>query len=368
MAIRSYFRRDQLTPITVDDTTDDGKDFIARLEAAGYYQDEARAQEESRNLVGGINYSGPAAAASTPVVEEEEPINLSPNQVYLRLPWLKAFAGGNADKLVDAYIKGYIEGDASETAATAAMREIPEYNTVFPGIVNTETGAIRMSEGSYVAGFEQIKASLVGQGLGGYAKQKGREIYATMVGNQVSPSEYISRVTTVRSRIFDRMDEGMKQNIVAAYNDYYSNELGEQVQLEESSILALAIDPNLNTDILNKRITASELGAVYTTEVGEDVSLQRIQEFTQAGITLGRARTQFAQAATTARLLGSMARRQNRNTTVGTASNVLDATLFKDEDLMQEIAAIEAQDISGSSAVIGTARTQSGQVTGLTEI
>ena len=100
------------------------------------------------------------------------------------------------------------------------MREIPEYNTVFPGIVNTETGAIRMSEGSYVAGFEQIKASLVGQGLGGYAKQKGREIYATMVGNQVSPNEYINRVTTVRSRIFDRMDEGMKQYIVAAYNDY----------------------------------------------------------------------------------------------------------------------------------------------------
>ena len=364
MAIRSYFRRDQLTPITVDDTTDEGKELIAKLEAANYFQDEERAKREAASLPGGSNYTAPSGASSS----EEEPVNLSPNQVYLRLPWLKAFAGGNADKLVDAYIKGYIEGDASETAATAAMREIPEYNTVFPGIVNTETGAIRMSEGSYVAGFEQIKASLVGQGLGGYAKQKGREIYATMVGNQVSPNEYINRVTTVRSRIFDRMDEGMKQNIVAAYNDYYSNELGEQVQLEESSILALAIDPNLNTDILNKRITASELGAVYTTEVGEDVSLQRIQEFTQAGITLGRARTQFAQAATTARLLGSMARRQNRNTTVGTASNVLDATLFKDDDLMQEIAAIEAQDISGSSAVIGTARTQSGQVTGLTEI
>mgnify|MGYP001182881345 CR=1 FL=1 len=366
MAILSYFRRDQLTPITVDDETDKGKQFAADLEGAGYYQDEERAKRESESLVGGLNYSGPASSASTPV-EEEEPINLSPNQVYLRLPWLKAFAGGNADKLVDAYIKGYIEGDASETAATAAMRGTPEYNTVFPGIVNTETGAIRMTEGSYVAGFEQIKASLVGQGLGGYAKQKGREIYATMVGNQVSPNEYINRVNTVRNRLFDRMDEGMKQNIVSAYNDYYSNELGESVQLEEASILALAIDPNLNQEILQKRLNASELGAVYTTEVGEDVSLERIQEFTQAGVTLGRARTQFAQAATTARLLGSMARRQNRNTTVGTASNVLDATLFKDENLLEEISAIEAQSMSGSSIATGAAQTQSGRVTGLTE-
>ena len=217
------------------------------------------------------------------------------------------------------------------------------------------------------SGFEQIKASLVGQGLGGYAKQKGREIYATMVGNQVSPNEYINRVNTVRNRLFDRMDEGMKQNIVSAYNDYYSNELGESVKLEEASILALAIDPNLNQEILQKRLNASELGAVYTTEVGEDVSLERIQEFTQAGVTLGRARTQFAQAATTARLLGSMARRQNRNTTVGTASNVLDATLFKDENLLEEISAIEAQSMSGSSIATGAAQTQSGRVTGLTE-
>ena len=42
-------------------------------------------------------------------------------------------------------------------------------------------------------------------------------------------------------------------------------------------------------------------------------------------------------------------------------------TLFKDEDLMQEIAAIEAQSISGSSIATGAMRTQGGQVTGLTE-
>jgi len=366
MAILSYYRRDQLTPIEVDNETDAGKRFIADLEGAGYFQDEARAIRESESLVGGSNYTAPASE-TTASVEEEEPLNLSPNQVYLRLPWLKSYAGGNADKLVDAYIKGFIEGDGSATAATAAMREIPEYQTVFPGIVNTETGAIRINESDYVAGFEQVKASLIGQGLGGYAKQKSREIYATMVGNQVSPSEYINRVQTVRSRIFDRMDEGMKQNIVAAYNDYYSSELGESVTLDESSILALAIDPNLNTEILQKRLNASELGAIYTTEIGEDVSLERIQEFTQAGITLGGARTQFATAATTARLLGSMARRQNRNSTVGTASNVLEATLFKDEKLMDQIQAIEAQNRTGSSSATGAYTTQTGQVTGLTE-
>ena len=272
MAILSYYRRDQLTPIEVDDETDAGKAFIAKLEGSGYYQDKERAIRESESLVGGSNYTAPAETTAT--VEEEEPLNLSPNQVYLRLPWLKSFAGGNADKLVDAYIKGFIEGDGSATAATAAMREIPEYQTVFPGIVNTETGAIRINESDYVAGFEQVKASLVGQGLGGYAKQKSREIYATMVGNQVSPNEYINRVKTVRSRIFDRMDEGMKQNIVAAYNDYYSSELGESVTLDESSILALAIDPNLNNEILKKRLNASELGAVYTTEIGEEFHLK----------------------------------------------------------------------------------------------
>ena len=367
MAKFNYYRRDQLTPIETDDSTRAGRQFITDLESAGYYQDKGRAIRESESFVGGSSYTAPASTTTSTSTTEEEAINLSPNQVYLRLPWLKSYAGDNADKLVDAYIKGYIEGDGSATAAVASMRELPEYQTVFPGIVNTETGAIRMSENSYVAGFETVKASLIGNGLGGYAKQKGREVYATLVTNQVSPNEYINRVQTVRYKIFDRMDEGMKQNVVSAYNDYYSNELGEDVKLDESSILALAMDPNLNTEILQKRLNASELGAIYTTEIGQDVSLERIQEFTQAGITLGSARNQFSTAATTARLLNTMSRRQNRISTVGTASNVLEATLFKDDNLLDEIQAIEAQNMAASSVATGSYTTQSGQVTGLTE-
>ena len=62
-----------------------------------------------------------------------------------------------------------------------------------------------------------------------------------------------------------------------------------------------------------------------------------------------------------------MSRRQNRISTVGTASNVLEATLFKDDNLLSEIQAIEAQNITASSAATGSYTTQSGQVTGLTE-
>ncbi len=338
---------------------------IKKFKTAKAYADHLVATASYTYSKNEIKEPNKSSVVST--VTEEEPLNLSPNQVYLRLPWLKSYAGGNADKLVDSYIKGFIEGDGSLDAALATMRELPEYETVFPGIVNVETGAIRMSESSYVAGFEQVKASLIGQGLGGDAKQKGKEIYATMVGNQVAPNEYINRVKTVRSKIFDRMDEDMKQNIVSAYNDYYSSELGESVTLDESSILALAIDPNLNNEILQKRLNASELGAVYTTEIGEDVSLERIQEFTQAGITLGQARTQFATAATTARLLGSMARRQNRTTTVGSAARVLEASLFKDSEVIEQIQAIEAQNRTGSSTATGSYRAQTGEVTGLTE-
>ena len=43
------------------------------------------------------------------------------------------------------------------------------------------------------------------------------------------------------------------------------------------------------------------------------------------------------------------------------------AGLTETKDLMQEIAAIEAQSISGSSIATGAYKTQSGRVTGLTE-
>ena len=62
-----------------------------------------------------------------------------------------------------------------------------------------------------------------------------------------------------------------------------------------------------------------------------------------------------------------MSRRQNRISTVGTASNVLEATLFKDDNLLDEIQAIEAQNMAASSVATGSYTTQSGQVTGLTE-
>ena len=51
-----------------------------------------------------------------------------------------------------------------------------------------------MTETAYIAGLETTLTTLTEYNLGGYASAKGKEVWATLVQNNVSPEVYRTRV------------------------------------------------------------------------------------------------------------------------------------------------------------------------------
>lgn len=300
---------------------------------------------------------------------DEDGVSLTRAEAYKLVPWLQKYAGADANKLVDSYIKGYIDSDGSTASALAEMRfgeSADAYNRVFKNIVDEETGALKMTEAEYISGLESTLTALTEYSLGGYASAKGKEVWATLVKNNVSAEVYRTRVGTAYDLISE-VDTELKQSIINQYNEYFSSETGTTVNMTDDSILALAIDPNINNDILSGRLNASELGAIYTGTVGDKIDLTTIERYIGAGLSTSQAERTFATASTAARLYGRLARKQKRDTSLEKAATVLESTLFGDELISGQIKSIAAQSLSESSVVTGAAKGQTGQVIGLTE-
>ena len=361
--------------IKVDDTTDEMSKVLAgtystnRMYFAGgtVYDTEAEAKKATQDFEASKTRT---ASSSNTTSSDVDGTSLTRAQAFKLIPWLQRYAGADANKLVDSYVKGYIDSDVDTTVALAEMRfgESKEaYTRVFKNIVDEDTGALKMTESEYISGLESTLTTLTEYSLGGYASAKGKEVWASLVKNNVSPQIYRTRVGTAFSLI-NQVDEELKANIVNQYNEYFSTETGTTVNMTDDSILALAIDPNINNDILSGRLNASELGAIYTGTVGDKLDLQTVERYIGAGLQASEAERTFATASTTARVLGRMSRRFKRDTSLGKAANVLEAQLFGDELISGQIKSITAQVLSESSIQTGAAKSQTGGVIGLTEV
>lgn len=371
-----YNNGDYLEPVSND------ADFIAAMEAGGIAISEnlhrtqmygVTGTPESRNpLNDGDPNSGFDYTTGDGQGGEAKPkdgVSLTKNEVYQLIPWLKRFAGADADKLVEAYINGYIESDGNVTVALNELRfgeGADAYSRVFAGIIDEDTGSLKMTETAYIAGLETTLTTLTEYNLGGYASAKGKEVWATLVQNNVSPEVYRSRVG-VAYDLLKETDVDLKNSIINQYNEYFARETGQPVFMDDSSILALAIDPNASADIIQGRLNASELGAIYSGTVGEKIDLASIERYIGAGVTTQSANKTFLDASVTARLYGRLSRKYGRNTNLGKVSSMLESTLFGDELIEGQIKSIAAQALSESSPGIGAAQTQGGQVIGLTE-
>ena len=319
---------------------------------------------------GGQNYTGtPASAEASSDVDGP---TVTRTQVFTLLPWLQKYAGADANTLVDAYIKGYNESGGQSSFALSEMRFGKDsgeaYKRVFANIIDPDTGALKMTESEYISGLEKVLTTLTEYNLNGYASSKGKTVWATLVGNNTSAESYTNRVKLVHDRVINRMDDTLKESIINSYNEYFTQATGTPVTMGNESILAIAIDPNINEDVLAGRLNASEIGAVYTGVTGDALDLGSVQRLTGVGVTTQSAERQFATASATAKILARMQRRQRRDITLGKAMGVLEAQLFGDESITKQIQVAQAQNLSASSVQAGAARAQTGGVIGLTEI
>ena len=353
-----YYRKDQLTPIVVDTTTEAGRLFAEDLENNGYYQDKQRAIEESKDI-GGSNYTGTVADNTT----SSDTVGFTSSQAQVLMPWLTKLAPVEGKKLIDEYVQGYIE-TGEPTFALAKMRASDSYEKVFPGITRDD-GSLRMTEAQYLQNKEAVLIHFNEFGIGGYGGQVIDSLFPSLVQNNVSPDEIAARLS-VADRQLSNLSTEQKRNVLQAYENYYSTELGETIELDEAALIPLVIDPDVNAQILNRQLNVARIGNQYAVTAGVEASRTAIESLVGAGLQQSEAQRTFQAAVDRALISSRLARRQLR-TEAPSAMDVLQAQYLGDLDTTLQLQSIEAQAASESTAQLGAVKGQEGAVIGLTE-
>ena len=310
-----------------------------------------------------ISSGGGEIAASTPLKEED----LSPysrEQAKVLLPYITKLDPVRGEKLIDAYTQGFIDTGKAEFAL-ANMRSTVEYSEMFEGIKRND-GSLRMTEAQYLQNKEAVVIHLNEYNLGGYGKENIDVIFPKLLANNVSPDEFRQRVQAVSNTI-EQLPQDQKSQVLGQYSEYYSNQLGETVVVNDSTLVALAIDPDVNAQILAKRLNVSQISATFERVTGEDIDFDSIQRLVSGGITAQRAASEFETAAARAMTASRLARRFNREQQDYTALEFAEMGAAPDTDFAEQVGSLGAQTESASSAQVGARRTQEGAVTGLTE-
>jgi len=253
------------------------------------------------------------------------------------------------DRLVRLFLNKYAES-GNERLALAEMRADPIMAEIYPGIKRND-GSLRMTEQEYVAAVDNMKATVRTYNLN---PNEFADDIAQAISGDVSPLEFRQRM--------EAGYEGVVNNIPQVKQAYLEN-FG--IDLPDESIFAMFVSPNVSTKILEGQIRASQvIGEAENAGLG-GITAQVGQSLVQQGLTQEGARKGFGQAALTLEGLQRAAARQKRRGP--TASEYVEATQLGQAEELKNLQNITSQIQSESAAVLGAARTQTGQVVGLEE-
>jgi len=306
----------------------------------------------------------PSSGTGTPSSQStEESIQFTSAQAQILMPWLTKLAPVEGKKLIDEYVKGYVE-TGEPTFALAKMRSSDSYEKVFPGITRDD-GSLRMSEATYLQNKEAVLIHFNEYGIGGYGAQVIDTLFPSLVEGNVSPDEISARLS-VTDRQLGNLSPDQKRSVLSAYEEYYSTELGEVIELDDAALIPLVIDPEINAQILNRQLNVAKIGNQYQQVSGAEASRTAIESLVGAGLQASESQKTFQAAVDRALISSRLARRQLR-TDAPSAMEILESQYLGDLDTTQQLQSIQAQAASESTIQFGAAKTQEGAVTGLTE-
>jgi hypothetical protein len=253
------------------------------------------------------------------------------------------------DRLIRLFLNKYAES-GNERLALAEMRADPIMNEIYPGIKRTD-GSLRMTEQEYVAAVDNMKATVRTYNLN---PNEFADDIVNAISGDVSPLEFRQRM--------EAGYEGVVNNIPQVKQAYLDN-FG--VDLPDESIFAMFVSPNVATKILEGQIRASQvLGEAEAAGFG-GITAQVGTSLVQQGLSQEGARKGFGQAALSLGGIQAAQRRFGRETQ--TATEYVQATQLGVAEELQQLQNVLQQVSSESSAILGAAKTQTGQVVGLTE-
>lgn len=208
--------------------------------------------------------------------------------------------GTQPGALMQEYIKGFV-GTGSAQVGMEKARESSAYDAVFAGN-RREDGSLRMAEQDYFAYKRGWSRSLAGFGLNpGEFMARGR--FEAAVRGEVSIEELNMRLQATQDGILDN---------VAGVQQYYAENYG--LELTPEAILGMAIDPTVQRDVLERRITAGQIGGEAAVR-GFIRDVDRAEELARAGVTQEAARNLYGQAEATLGGISATTQRFNRGAT-----------------------------------------------------
>ena len=216
------YRKDFLTGYEIGNDPDRIKEF----EEAGYTQSFDEAQAASFTS-GGENFIGNTAEAPDNPVSNTFAANFTVEQAKVLLPYITKLDSQRGEKLIKAYVDGYIESGKVEFAL-ASLRAAPEYEEMFNGIKRSD-GSLRMTEAQYLQNKEAVLIHFNEYNLGGYAKENIDTVFPKLLSNNVSPDEMRQRLQAVTDTI-NAVPQDQKAQILGEYQQYYSEEFVEFVE------------------------------------------------------------------------------------------------------------------------------------------
>jgi len=283
---------------------------------------------------------------SSPPAYEPPKFQPTIKQVEQLVPWL-----AKSGNLLQVYQDTWSEtGDPN--FALAAVRDSEDYNTIFPGNKRAD-GSVRHSESEYKAIESGYKNVLTENGLNFKTFENK---FGTLISGAVSVQELSQRVGLVRRAIDENPDS---DKVLEFYRDNYG------IDMTKEGLLAASIDPGVSEEIFARRITMAEIGAEAKV-VGAEISLGTISELASAGLTEEQAASLFTKASEEEKTLSSLAAAQGREDI--TTEELVRADMLNDAETRKEVSRILQQSASESSVQVGARKSQTGGVSGLTEL
>ena len=234
---------------------------------------------------------------------------------------------------------GYVETGKIDIAL-ANMRASEDYQKTFPGIAR-EDGTLRMTESEYYETKDVMKDTLRTYNLN---PEVFAEDISQAIAGDVSAKEFAQRLEFGYSQIV---------NNIPAVKEVYFREYG--LDLSDEALFGMFVSPNVAESVLQNQLLVSSIIA-EAEAAGASLTKEGALAFAQAGVSQERAREIYGQVAQIEPGLSGM-------TTTAIARGIAGL----DTDALATIRNLQARRASVSSAQLGAATTQAGEVVGLTE-
>ena len=186
-------------------------------------------------------------------------------------------------------LKGLITENVSPSEFVIKLRQTDAYKKRFAGnAARVAKGLAAISEAEYIGLEDQYQNIMRNYGLPDtyWAKDSmgTQEGFTNFIGNDVSAAELESRIMNAQKRVINANPE-----VSAALKQFYP-------EITNGDILAYTLDPTKGLDVINRKITAAEIGGAALAQ-GLQTGMTRAEELASYGVTKDQAMQGYQTAA-----------------------------------------------------------------------